>query len=112
MSNQVVASDEALLHELDQIRSLFNPNLRTSMEVEEVVISTDEVSCKIRELILTKLIPDNLPKRLHDKISEELIKKLKATMVELKKDCPELSDDTMLGMMLSSLKFSRMASGK
>ena len=86
-----------------------------SMESVEVKVDSEEseemsrpaaegdLAEKIKFRILSKIIPTNLPENVQEELSRILILRISKSLEDLKKACPNLDEDSMIGLMLASM---------
>ena len=86
-----------------------------SMESVEVKVDSEEseemsrpaaegdLAEKIKFRILSKIIPTNLPENVQEELGRILILRISKSLEDLKKACPNLDEDSMIGLMLASM---------
>lgn len=98
-------SDQELMDQL--LSSLNSLEVReVKVEESEVVVQEEDLSSleeKIKSRVICKIIPNHIPDHIAEKVGEVLLKRVMKSIVELQKACPDLDEDSMIGLMLASL---------
>lgn len=94
---------EQLLKSLNSMESVeVKVDSEESEEMSRPAIEGD-LAEKIKFRILSKIIPTNLPENVQEELSRILILRISKSLEDLKKDCPNLDEDSMIGLMLASM---------
>ena len=94
---------EQLLKSLNSMESVeVKVDSEESEEMSRPAIEGD-LAEKIKFRILSKIIPTNLPENVQEELSRILILRISKSLEDLKKACPNLDEDSMIGLMLASM---------